>query len=189
MSLYALMAELVDYPGPKLPGALDESIEILARLLPAASGLLGHFRAFVHAHGLAQLEEIYTHTFDFRSDSSLYVGHHLFGEDSRRNLFIARLKQRHRELKFPGGVEMPDHLSLVLRFLAVQPPGEEAAEMVEQCLIPAVSKMAEAVRGKEPYGDVLSALLQVLYRGAREQSEAKESAWQTFCSSSSPMSR
>ncbi len=162
------LAPLVEYPGP----ALWRAIEECGALVP------GEFRTAARDPGA--LEQTYTDAFDLRPERSLYVGHHLFGEDLRRSLFMARLKGRCAELGVDCGVELPDHLAVVLRLLAAEGPGADTDELIVECTIPAVKRMLAAA--PPPYDGVLSAILTAL-------EEKGGAAWTTSSSSPSPISR
>jgi len=104
----------------------------------------------------ADLEELYTRTFDVNPVSSLETGWHLFGEDYNRGAFLVRMRGLLRECGIEEGAELPDHLESVLRLLDVLDE-ERAGELVRQFVLPAVRKMRVPLeRGDNPYGAVLA---------------------------------
>lgn len=163
MASWRLLADLLEYPRPSLLGELD------AALASGAAGLAGdaplrRFREVLARDGCERLQEAYTEVFDFSPETALYLGHHLFGEESRRGAFMAHLKKRFGEtgVAVPPA-EVPDHLSPVLRFLDRLEPGDEADELVRECLAPAVARVRRALeRQQSPYADVLEALADAL---------------------------
>ncbi|MGH9470472.1 MAG: nitrate reductase molybdenum cofactor assembly chaperone [Terriglobia bacterium] len=159
MDLASCFAALVDYPGPEISALVDEGVSALAPAHPEAASALREFQAEERSVGLGRLQEIYTATFDLRPDLTPNIGHHLFGEDGRRNLFMARLKGFLEERSIAVEPELPDHLSLVLRLLAAQGPGPESAVLVDECLVPAVSRMLQALEPANTYRGALQALL------------------------------
>ncbi len=190
MQIYRALATLVDYPGPALPGALDEAIGTLSTELPEAARLLERFRDEAQRLGQAGLEENYTESFDFRAERSLYVGHQLFGEDNRRGFFMARLRHRYRELGLPDGRDVPDHLSAMLAFLAAEKPGVETREVIEVCLVPAVARILRALdAARSPYAAALQAILLFLEQQAKQNLESGDGSCRSFSLSSSPTSR
>ncbi len=183
MRPHELFARLVDYPAPGMLGVLDDGISSLLPAFSESVNLLKTFRVSLEGLGLGRLEEIYTETFDMREELSLYLGHHLFGEDWRRSAFMARLKERYREAGVSSGAEMPDHLSVVLRFLGSQKPCQETEELLLACVIPAVSRVLENMRGQEnPYSAVLQALLFFLQRQDKRESQSEEVLCSPFSS-------
>ncbi len=151
-----VLAQLLEYPGPQFDRA---------RALPETAPASGGFDAYSRA----ALEEIYTRTFDLNGDTSLYVGHHLFGDDWRRGLFLAQLNHTYKETGFSCGAELPDHLSPLLRFIALHESGEETEELIHDCVIPAVTHLLTSLRDDEnPYRATLQTLLQTLGGDAPE---------------------
>jgi nitrate reductase assembly molybdenum cofactor insertion protein NarJ len=110
--------------------------------------------------------------------------------ESRVSLFMARLKERYLELGLDSGVELPDQLAAILRLLAATPEGEEAAELVADCLVPAIAKMCAGLDSKDtPYRGLLRAISQVLEEQAKPASARREIPCRPFSLSSSPTSR
>jgi nitrate reductase molybdenum cofactor assembly chaperone NarJ/NarW len=158
--MYHFLAALLSYPGRDLLATLDDCILALAPDAPAAARLLERFRDTAKELGQGGLEEAYIQTFELHAGNALYIGHQLFGEDWRRGTFMARLKERYQELGLSIGEELPDHLSVMLRFLEVEQPGQERDELIGDCIVPALHKVLRAIEGKKsPYETVLSALL------------------------------
>jgi nitrate reductase delta subunit len=165
MHLYQLFADLLDYPTGDLPPqarALWDRLSSLSRV--AASADMARFCAFVEQTPLPRLEEIYTRTFDLQAVCYPYVGYHLFGESYKRGAFMAELNRGYRERGFSTGNELPDHVAVVLRFLALKADDEFGRTLLGEGLAPAVGKMAKAFREESdnPYAQVLDALLLVL---------------------------
>lgn len=187
MNSYAALANLLDYPEADL---LDRAGHALACQAGAIEERLQVFRSQVELIGVGALQELYIETFDLKAETSPYLGHHMFGEEIRRNLFIAQLRGRYRELGIPDTTELPDHLANVLRFLAVLEAGQERTELVRDCLVPALGHMLRAMRADNPYTSLLQAILLVSQQdNNRSVPEDGETAWTPFSSSFSPTSR
>jgi nitrate reductase delta subunit len=114
------------------------------------------------------MEEIYSSTFDLDPACAPYVGHHLAGETPKRGVFMARLADAYRQDGFEGGTpsgELPDHLSVVLRYLSAVPEGPSRQALLEDALVPALDRMLEALPGTENvYRSVLAALREEVAR-------------------------
>lgn len=163
MKLWHLFAEILEYPTPLLFRRVEESISLLVPHHPEAAEELRRFGAFLDRNGSPKLEEIFTSTFDLQPACYPYVGYHLFGEDYRRGLFMARLKEHYRTHAFFPGQELPDHLAVMLRFLAERKGGGQDLELVQEGMIPALERMiAGFLNAQNPYRGVLQALLHVL---------------------------
>jgi nitrate reductase assembly molybdenum cofactor insertion protein NarJ len=78
---------------------------------------------------------------------------------------MAGLKEHYGTYGFSEGAELPDRLSVMLRFLTLEEDAEQA-EIIDWCLVPALEKMvAELKDGSNPYRVVLQALLLTLKDG------------------------
>jgi nitrate reductase molybdenum cofactor assembly chaperone len=136
------LADLIEYPGPELRARTDECIARLEPRDPAAAKLLREFRRQLEGMRDGPLQEAYTAAFDMQKDRCLYVGHHLFGEDCRRNLFLSLLNEHYQARGFASGNELPDYLPAMLRFASRHEGDTETAELISECMVPALRKMA-----------------------------------------------
>ncbi|HEX7124821.1 MAG TPA: nitrate reductase molybdenum cofactor assembly chaperone [Thermodesulfobacteriota bacterium] len=170
--LLALFADILDYPGPGLARAVGACEALAASASAEAASLLGAFRTFVEQTPLARLEEVYTATFDLDAACHPYVGYHLFGETYKRSVFLVGLRERYRAIGYLDGAELPDHVAVLLRFLALTEDAAQAEEVVQEALLPALERMTAGAdagpeeAGHEPkpahYRPVLRALYLVL---------------------------
>ncbi len=160
MEIYNLFAGIFDYPDPRMMGYVNACIPLAASLHSDAAVLLKSFKTGCEQAGRDAMEEIYTGTFDMKADSSPYVGYHLFGDDWRRSAFLAQLQERYHASGFSAGKELPDHLSVMLRYLTAAGDTPETEELADTCLVPALRKMAGSIdHNANPYGFALEALL------------------------------
>ncbi len=161
-SIYCLFAGILDYPGPEISAQAHDLAARLAASSPGAAPTFEKFESGLQGMSLGELQELYTSTFDMRPDRTTNLGCHLFGEDVRRNLFMAQLKERMEAREIPIGHELPDHLSLVLRLLAEEKSEDEARTLIADCLVPAVTRILSTFEegvGSNPYAQALQALL------------------------------
>lgn len=189
MQIYDHFANLFDYPSADLPRqatALWDSLQKPSGLsgVEASAGsstqpqdpatALASFCSFLEATPLPRVEEIYTHTFDLSAVCHPYLGYHLFGESYKRGEFMAELNKGYRERGFSAGQELPDHISVVLRFLAQGTGDDFGRALLKEGLVPALSKMAKSFReeSSNPYAGVLDALLAVVTGTEREMGDA-----------------
>jgi nitrate reductase delta subunit len=137
--IVALLADLVDYPGPELA----ESVLVCRELVsPAAASLLDGFLADLERLGLERMQELYSSSFELEAACYPYVGHQLLGESYRRSRFMVWLLERYAEQGFePDRSELPDHLLVMLRFLAVCGDDALASELVGEAILPALGRM------------------------------------------------
>jgi nitrate reductase delta subunit len=107
-------------------------------------------------------EELYTATFDVTPACVPYVSIHLFGEENfKRGEFMAALSARYAAAGFETRGELPDHLSVLLRFLA-QTDEAERRELVQFCLLGPLGKMIVSLSDENPYRALLKAVREVL---------------------------
>lgn len=138
------LAELLDYPGLDLAGRCAEVAGPLEAARPEAGRALEDFRRAIESLPLYRLEEIYAATFDLNPACCLYVGFHLFGESYKRGAFMARLNAEYRVRGFEPGNELPDHLGVVLRFLAEFADEDTRSWLLEDAVLPTLQKIVRA---------------------------------------------
>lgn len=173
MAIYALFADILDYPARPIAQALKDCSADLAPESQEAHLHLAAFLDGVAGKSIGQLQEIYTNAFDLRPDCTPNLGYHLFGDDGRRGLFLAELKGRMVSSGIALGCELPDHISLLLRYM--QQNEEECRTLIEDCMLPAVSRMADVLDSSEnPYKHVLRALRSLLQHQCDAASQAAE---------------
>ncbi len=161
MTIYSMFAVILDYPKAPFTGVLEDCAADLASEAPDAQAHLLDFRVSVAQKTLSQLQEAYTGAFDLRPDCTPNLGYHLFGDDARRGVFLAELKGRMETCGMVLGVELPDHIAFILDYLDLAE--EERPAMIEDCLLPAVTRMIEVLKASgNPYEHALRALLRLL---------------------------
>ena len=163
MKEYSLFADILDYPTPLTVERIDELFPLVAAIDGEAGEQLGRFREFAANSASAELEELYTRTFDLQPLCYPYLGYQLFGEEFRRGMFMAGLREHYRASGFQAGAELPDQLCVILRFLAGREQEAVERELVSDCLVPSLKKMvAGFTDAANPYLAPLQALLRFL---------------------------
>jgi nitrate reductase delta subunit len=137
-----LFADILDYPAPGLAGKAAECAALIGAAQPEAVALLESFRGFAEENSLGKLQEIYSGFFDLNSICHPYVGYQLFGENYKRSAFLLGLKKAYRAEGFEASAsEIPDRLSVVLRFIAQSKGGDDIDELLNRGLLPALARM------------------------------------------------
>ncbi len=167
-----LFADMLDYPQKNMVQHVRECEALVSTTSPEAAALLRQFRHFLEETPDGQLEEIYTGIFDLDAACHPYVGYQLFGDSYERSVFLLELKKRYRSCGFEASEnELPDRLSVLLRFLSMSGDGRPSQEIIDEGLVPALDKMARGAeeeteeripRASDPYRQVLQALRSVL---------------------------
>jgi len=148
MSMYQSydgLARLLDYPQGK--EELQKSYESVATYL-RQSGIaspVAPFGELVRSSTLAELQEDYVAHFDFNPAAAPYLGHHLYGDNQKKGAYMIKVKQEYGRYDFePEGNELPDHLAVLLGFLAhLSSRGEDAArrQFIEEMVLPGLNKL------------------------------------------------
>ncbi len=140
--LLGLFADILDYPAPRLADKAAECVALIGVAQPEAAALLESFRRFAEETPLGKLQEVYSGFFDLNSICHPYLGYQLFGENYKRSIFLLGLKKAYRSAGFEADPsEIPDRLSIVLRYIAHSKGGEEIDELMSRGLLPALARM------------------------------------------------
>ena len=141
VAVYPHFAPLLRYPRSGLDAALRGCADALAPY-PDSAQAFAAAAAALHALDAAGREELFLKTFELQAICSLEVGYTRFGEDYKRGMFLAGLKDEHRRAGHDCGDELPDHLGNVLELLPAL-DDELRRELAEQVLIPALRAMCD----------------------------------------------
>lgn len=149
---YDALARMLDYPGQK--EIIETDCESLSGFM-SERGLacpIAPFAGFVAAATLAALQEQYVATFDFNPALAPYLGHHLYGDNQKKGSYMIKLKQEYVRYGFsPLAKELPDHLPLVLSFLAhlAQQHSDTVREnFISDCVLPGVERLLTGFAGR-----------------------------------------
>ncbi|MBI6546779.1 MAG: nitrate reductase molybdenum cofactor assembly chaperone [Cyanobacteria bacterium NC_groundwater_1444_Ag_S-0.65um_54_12] len=145
--LLGLLAKLLSYPEADFRETLAACQPLANALSSEAGQLLATFGEVSSQMTSGQLEESYTLAFDLAASYQPYVGYYLVGEDYRRSSLLLGLLARYRERGFSCSGELPDHLAVLLRFLAYHAEEQEARELTSEALLPALAKMLDTQAG------------------------------------------
>jgi nitrate reductase molybdenum cofactor assembly chaperone NarJ/NarW len=117
MSIFSSLAEAYLYPTPGRLNILWKGQE------GAPSGLARKaFSAFLESVGrlsLNEWEELHTRTLDLNPPAAPYVGFQIWGESYPRGVFMSQLSHVFAQADIDTAGELPDHLTPILRYLAV----------------------------------------------------------------------
>ncbi len=162
--MFARLAAALEYPDEGLGEQLDALLAETAAERPEAAEVLDGFRSAIAGLTLDRLREIYAATFDLNPACCLFAGYHLFGDSYKRGALMAGLNGEYRARGFDPGNELPDHLSVLLRFLAVLDDSELRSALLEELLLPALTRIVKSFEGT---GNVYAALTRAVLLGLR----------------------
>ena len=161
--LYDSFADLLAYPTSSIWEQAETCLAQLRESHPEAAPALESFQRGLQQHLLEKMEELYTVVFDMQPVCYPYVGYQLFGESYKRGAFMAQLNEAYHAVGYSAGQELPDHLSVILRFLGLDSAnrgGDFCQALLREGLTPAVEKMLQTfgTQSENPYFGLLSAL-------------------------------
>jgi nitrate reductase delta subunit len=161
--LYEILANLLEYPDDDWVARLDANKQ---RVVEGCAGLAPQFLEFrkkIDGASVSALQEKYTQTFDLNPVCTLEVGYHLFGENYKRGLFLANLRETEAPYELGQRHQLPDNLPVLLRLLNRLTDTELRSALISECLIPAVDKMVAALsEAGNPYCGLLSVVSRAL---------------------------
>lgn len=155
---------VLSYPTLELQQAMPEIGGVLAadsRLTAAARRALRPLVDDLTSRDIYDLQEQYVMLFDRSRTLSLNLFEHVHGESRDRGGAMVSLMETYRDSGFePVTTELPDHLPVLLEFLATQPI-EEAQDILADAahIFQALSERLD--RRDSPFGAVFAALQQL----------------------------
>ena len=165
--LYDSFADLLAYPTPSIWQQAETCLAQLRESHPESVPALENFQHGLQQCTLEQMEELYTVVFDMQPVCYPYIGYQLFGESYKRGAFMAQLNEAYHAFGYSADLELPDHLSVILRFLGLDSAnrlGEFCQALLSEGVVPAMDKMLRTFdpQSQNPYFGLLMALQSVL---------------------------
>jgi nitrate reductase delta subunit len=159
---WALMSFLLRYPDPGVAAARDELAASVDGLPagPVRDALLRFMDGWTG--DATELAARYVETFDLRRRASLHMTYYAHGDTRERGMALLRLKKLYRAAGLPmTSSELPDHLTVMLAFAALAPPGHGRALLAEHR--PAIELLRLSLHDAEsPYAHLLDAVAALL---------------------------
>ena len=160
---YEILADTIEYPTSDSSLSLDERDALLKC---ENASFVHHLIHFIHdseALSLSERQELYARTFDLNPACALEIGYHLFGENYKRGVFLANLRQTEAAFDLGQANQLPDYLPVLLRLLVKLDDRELRTALIAECLLPALEKMLKAFGDSEnPYRYLLTATTALL---------------------------
>lgn len=169
--IYTMLAALINFPNADTLGAGARCVEALRARPEYPKEAADEVESFVKKGSemsLDSLQGIYSYTFEISSgEYTLDMGYHLFDGFKRANALIA-LKETYKRMNFDYDAiakgELPDHLPVMLKFLAFIDDEALASEMRQSFLIKSVESLNKNFEKKkdEIYAHVIRAIAMVV---------------------------
>lgn len=165
--LPAMFADILEYPDERWHERIDLLAAALSKKTSPANDL-AEFRSKVDLMELIELQELYTQSFDLNPNCAMEIGYHIFGEDYKRGLFLANLRETQDRFQLGQEQQLPDYLPVLLRTLTHFENDEIRGSLVADCMIPGLRKILSALKAENPYAHLLNAVLTSLKYGIDE---------------------
>jgi nitrate reductase delta subunit len=160
---FEILADILEYPAANRRLSIDERDFLLKS---EAQPFVSHINLFISSSeglSLTERQELYARTFDLNPACALEIGYHLFGENYKRGVFLANLRETEEPFDIKQDHQLPDYLPVLLRLLTRLDDRELRTALIAECLIPGLEKMLKAVVDSEnPYRDLLMAIAALL---------------------------
>ncbi|HEY7785544.1 MAG TPA: hypothetical protein VIB00_12495 [Pyrinomonadaceae bacterium] len=162
------LADLLEYPLTGWEEHLTACQKHVRHSMTELQACFATFADEVEHLSIAELEEIYTGTFDLSPVCALEIGYHLFGENYKRGVFLANLRETESLLELGQEHQLPDYLPVVLRLLSKLEDKELRGSLIVDCIIPALERMLKTLSGSDnPYRHLITAATLLLNSEAR----------------------
>lgn len=163
MIIYQKLSALFDYPGSAYFDQLDEAENLIYQFYTANSMLWLKYSQMIQTKNLGELQEHFIASFDVKANSSLDIGHILFGEDNKRNGFLINLKEEHAKVQYDCGSEMPDYLPNLLSLMAISEDSGFNEELAVSIILPALRLMNSGLgKSDNHYTVLIDILIQII---------------------------
>lgn len=155
---------ILSYPTVELQKAMPEIAAVLmsdTRLTSAARSSLAPLFDALEQDDIYALEESYVGLFDRSRTLSLNLFEHVHGESRDRGGAMVSLVETYRDAGFdPVTSELPDHLPVLLEFLATR-PRDEAQDVLSDAAHIFTALVERLNRRESSYAPVFTALVQI----------------------------
>jgi nitrate reductase delta subunit len=158
-TIYEILADLFDYPVADWQSRCDECHDLMNADGKSLASPFALFASETAKLSLSDLQELYTRTFDLSPVCALDIGYHLFGENYKRGIFLANLRETEAHFELGQAHQLPDHLPVLLRLLTRLDDQELRSALIGDCMIPALEKMLKTLsEGENPYRHLIAAV-------------------------------
>jgi nitrate reductase delta subunit len=155
---------LLSYPTTELQAAMPEISGVLmadSRMTSLTRRGLKPLLEALESHDIYDLQEVYVTLFDNSRSLSLNLFEHVHGESRDRGGAMVSLVETYRDAGFdPVSTELPDHLPVLLEFLALR-PFAEMREVLDDAAHILETLAARLTRRESPYAAVFTALMEL----------------------------
>ncbi|MBT3243627.1 MAG: hypothetical protein HN352_10770 [Bacteroidetes bacterium] len=163
MIIFQKLSSLFDYPKADYFERMDEVEALISQFNAKHILAWNNYSQMIQPLTLGDLQEGFISSFDVQANTSLDVGHILFGEDKSRNKFLIHLKEEHAKVHHNCGREMPDYLPNLLGLLAISEDVDFVEELAISIILPALRLMKSGIGNSgNPYTSLFELLIEFI---------------------------
>ncbi|MBI5180643.1 MAG: molecular chaperone TorD family protein [Nitrospirae bacterium] len=176
--IYTLFAELLDFPRENIRPKVEECIQDLfgSQYPEDVIKELVSFKNDLDRLSIDALQELYSYTFELVSDTTLDMGYYLHaGQDGfKRARNLVAIKAMYRDKGFPfeevSKGELPDHLSVLLRFIGFIENEELRRDFMKTFVVVSMEKLHRNFQTKKnAYRHLINALYKIIDKDVKEE--------------------
>lgn len=175
-NLYTCLGQALRFPHKDIMPHINESIKImeLGHYPDEILKELGSFKKDVERLSLDELQELYSYTFEFTSETTLDMGWYSH-EGFKRAANLLTIKSMFRDQGFPfdevARGELPDNLAVILLFLGHLKNEELKINFVKTYIIVAMEKLNRNFQTKRnAYRHLINTVYRILDKDIKEVS-------------------
>ena len=146
---YEKFSKVFSYPEHDFLDQVKELKDSIKVCYPEAEKNLDTFIILLEGLEIKELEELYIRTFDVQAVTTLDIGYLLFADDYKRGELLVNLNREHNNAGVDCGIELPDHLSNLLKLLPRINEDETLYELITLIVIPALKKCIKDFSGEK----------------------------------------
>lgn len=176
-NLYTCLGQALRFPHKDIMPYIDESIKIMemGHYREEILKELGSFKKDVERLSIEELQELYSYTFEFTSETTLDMGWYSH-EGFKRATNLLTIKTMFREQGFPfeevAKGELPDNLAVILLFLGHLNDEQLKSSFVRSYVIVAMEKLNRNFQTKRnAYRHLINAIYRILDNDIKEIKE------------------
>lgn len=140
---YQILSELFQYPRESYKENIATVESVLQDNYPETIPDFREFTSYINSASQAEMEELFSRTFDVQAITTLDIGYVLFGDDYKRGELLVNLNREHSEAENDCGNELADNLSNLLRLIPKMKNVELRKELIQQLIMPALEKIID----------------------------------------------
>lgn len=157
------LSTLLCYPAEHLDSSMNFCRKMLKSHSADPESFFERFAQHMIKLSHHEQEEFYTSTFDLTPQAFPYAGYQIYGEDYKRGLLMAGLKEGYAECGIDLSNNLPDFIPLLLKMYTRLKDREKAQSLRDDLLLPGMNKVHEQLElCLNPFRDLFQIIINIL---------------------------